>query len=258
MTSGFEIRTKCDLDIYGLEVRYLRNTVTFRYRTESGLVIRTRYRGQMESYLNKTATFIYDEIEQQKCLKVGQIIESLHQEYEAVDSETLSEDCISCLFELWKLVLIEWVGINPFVQYLNGKEVGIRQAAHDDSKYIVKVFKTGALCVDPSTGFKSTRSQIISLILSEDYQVLVYETSSTIDAAIIATRSDRCSIIAMGGSIDGLSVIIDYLKNNCSQEITVQVLHGSVNSLSYNTMGLKFCGVLKSETKEGDVDVYIL
>ncbi len=61
----------------------------------------------------------------------------------------------------------------------------------------------------------------------------------------------------MRGSSEGL-ITIECTEKSSLRGIVFQMLHGQESVKSLNDMEFEFCGVLMSEIREGDVDVFVL
>lgn len=143
-----------------MKIRCLSSTLTFWKEVEAGAILKTKYRGSLESMLNNTAACIYVDIRTNREMKIGEIVNHVSIKYDLTETPDLWKDIVECIYNLWKLVLIEWVGYNPFRELKALDDGFIGNLTHDDLRQVVALARCQTVFVDPSIGFKSTRSDL--------------------------------------------------------------------------------------------------
>lgn len=242
-----------------MKIRCFGSTLSFWKEVKGGAVLKTRYRGSLESMLNNTAAFIYVDIRTNHLMEIGEIVNHVSLKYDLVETPDLWKDIMACIYSLWKLVLVEWVDNNPFRELIKSDDGFIGNLTHDDLRQVVALARRQTAFIDPSIGFRHTRSEFINLILSGSSHLVGYFNSNhQIVSLIITTKSEYSNVLYYTGSVPILKKLFDYIAmgsiTNC---FVLQTNDFSLKNTIEN-IGFQMCGILKKELDSGDVDVYVL
>jgi hypothetical protein len=238
-------------------IRYLQSTITFWKETASGVVVRTRFRGTLESFFNPTASAILEKIKECKTISIGKLVDFVTSKYNLECRIAVCKDVVCCLYDLWKLVIIEWVDNNPFqlIEVVENHE--ILHATHDNTREIIQNMKGCDVYSDPSVGLCYTRTTLISLILSNSIDIYCIRRRGLICATLAIAGDDYSEILFISGNGNDVSMIMhDLVALGLKKHFLLKMLrHG--DSPILKSCDFKFCGTLKEELKDGDVDVYV-
>jgi hypothetical protein len=246
-------------DVMHCEVAYVKKTITYQVQVNDGLVIRTRYRGMLETFLNGTATFILKRIAERSSV-IDTLVEGVMEEYGVKDRLHVEIDVVDCISELWKLAIIRWVSSSPFQLKKELPDGGtIFRVTHDTVREILALSKGCSKYTNPVIG-KINQESLTAWLLGL-VPIYAHSERGCIKQVIALTETDISGIMFIYSLEKNHDSLIRYILENNSgiKMITAQVPMMDCDSTDVILgCGLCLCGRLRNEIESGDVLFYAL
>ncbi|MDR1405446.1 MAG: PqqD family protein [Candidatus Methanoplasma sp.] len=253
----------CDLDSVGdLRFRLQKNNITNHFEKEDAAVIRTRFTGSVDTFLNKTASFMLNRILEHKELSVTEMVDLITAKYDVDDRERIIIDVIDTLNMLWKLAIIRWISTNPFapepVKYGNGE---IIKATQDLTAEILRFMKASRNYNSPYFN-DINKNQLMGGLVLDTTPTYIYVENKKILCSVTITKMHSGIIVCIGNCID-CEKISSILKQIIDKEEEIEIVllgftHCENTEIDFaRELGFNYAGKLKKETVRGDVDMFV-
>lgn len=228
-------------------------------------VIKTKYTGNRNTFLNETATFIFDLIINKSGISVKKIVKTLMKKYDTDDEERVIDDTMNALKDLWKLTIVRWNGINPFEKVITKLSNGDRiiSASHDIVPKI-KIALKSANYQSPFFEIKNLNTDLITMGLVTGITPTYMHLSSNneVNSVLMIDLLDEVSNIIFlsdnGFDFQRLNTIFEAIFEHTNVKALLLNMSKPIicNLDAYKQLGFEYAGTLKNETKDGDIIVY--
>jgi len=238
----------------------IEKNITQQINKGNELILRSKYNGSRDIFLNKTAQFIFSMIDGSN--NIDEISLNVSNKYK-IDKKISEKDVLNCIGELFKVGLISWKNQNPFL--LNRIKLYKNRKVIDctfDLMYQIDFDHYNEIYYSPNL----KRNQIdldwlISGIITGTIKVYVSLVDEKLECMIVASQTPKISNIVYVGLTNKEKDMRHILRDafESTDNVLINISTDNENQHQYfKDSGFEDIGLLREETRSGDVYIMSL